>query len=68
MVFLCWHGCNPSGQKATIEVMDVDKEIQLSVIRLCGLKILLYGTLDMNESPYLIIGYLLKDECGGLGI
>ena len=48
-------------------VTDSGEETLLSVFRPCRMEIPPNGALDMNGSPHLIIGYLLKDECGGFG-
>ena len=51
-----------------MEVTSGGEETSLNAIRPCRMEVLPSGALDMNESQYLIIGYLLRDEHGGLGI
>ena len=42
--------------------MDCDREILLSIIRLSGMCGPPNEALDINESPYQSIGYLLTDK------
>ena len=41
-------------------------ETPLSAVRLCGMGVLPSEILDMSESLYLTIGYVLKIGCGDL--
>ena len=50
-----------------MRVIGGNEETPLIVIRPCRMEVLLSRALDMNGSPHLIIGYLLKGEHGGLG-
>ena len=44
------------------------EEIPLSAVRPCGMKVPPNLALNMSESLYLIIGYLLRDEHRRLGV
>ena len=47
-------------------IIDGGKETLLNTVRPCGMGVPLSEALDMSESPYLTIGYLLKIRCGDL--
>ena len=53
-----------------MKITSGNEETQLShAIRLCEMEVPLSRALNMNETPHgLIIGYLLKGECGELGV
>ena len=53
---------DPRNQKATMGVTIDSKETPQSEIRPYKMGIPPSGTLDMNESPHLMISYLLRDE------
>ena len=48
------------------EVMGGGEETPLSAIRSCGMEVPPSEALDMNGSPHLIIGYLLRIGCRDL--
>ena len=50
------------GQRTIIGVMVGGEEILLSVIRPSKMRVLPNEALNMNESPHLIISYLLRGE------
>ena len=45
-----------------MEVMSGSEEIPPSAIRSCRIEVPPSGVLNMNGSPYLIVGYLQRDE------
>ena len=51
-----------NGHGITIELIDGRREILLITIKLYRLSLPPRGVLDMNESPHLIIVYLLRNE------
>ena len=56
MVSSCQHCVVLGGQGATMEFTGGHKEILLSAVRLCRMKVPPSGALDMSESPHLTIG------------
>ena len=62
------HCVDPGGQRATIGVTVSGEETILSVIRPCKMEVLANTTLDMIESPQIVISYLLKGERRRLGV
>ena len=54
--------CFKMGQRITIGATDDSNKIPLDIIRRCGIGVPPNGILDINESLYLTIGYLLQDE------
>ena len=48
--------------------MDGDEETPLSIVRMCKIGVLPSRALDMSGSMYVTITYLLRGECGGLGV
>ena len=53
---------NLDEHEITIGVMGDGGETPLSMIRSCQINVPPNGALNMNESPHLIIGYLLRGE------
>ena len=51
-----------SGYGITMEIKGGGRKTILHVVRLCRMDVPSSGSLNMNESLYLIIGYLLKHE------
>ena len=62
------HRNDLKGQRVTMKVIGGSEEIPLSVIRLYRMEVPAIGALDMNGSLHLTIGFLLKNEYGGLGV
>ena len=61
--------CLHSGTMVTREGQGVPgggEEIPLSAVRPCGMGVPPNEALDMNGSPHLTIGYLLRIGCGDL--
>ena len=51
-----------------MRIMGGGEEIPLSAVWLCGMEIPSTGILDISRSLHLTIGYLLRIECGGVGV
>ena len=62
MVSSCWYHGDQSSLRATIQVIGGGEETPLNVVKLFKMGVSASGALDMSESSYLIIGYLLKGE------
>ena len=51
-----------------MRIIGGGEDIPFNVVKLCEIEVLPNGAFDMNENPYLIIGYPLKDEHGDFGV
>ena len=68
MVPLYRHYGSLDDHRATIEVIYDNKETPLSVIRPCGMDNTSSIDIDICESPYQTIIYLLRNEQGDLEV
>ena len=55
-------------QRALMGIMGGGNKTPLSAVRQCGMEVPPSEALDTNGSLHLTMGYLLRDECGGLRV